>query len=106
MGLPVTRIIWSGEAARELEVALDFIARNNRDAADRLAAALHKAVGRLQRFPASGRMVPELEDPGLREVIHEPFRVIYQQGENVVEILAVVRAEQEPDFKTIHSRTV
>jgi hypothetical protein len=27
-------------------------------------------------------MVPEFEDPALREVLHAPFRVIYQQQEN------------------------
>jgi toxin ParE1/3/4 len=102
----VIEIIWSGPAMRELEAALDFIAVDNRDAADRLAGAVYKAVSRLQRFPASGRMVPELEDPHLREVIHEPFRVIYQQREDSVEILAVVRAEQEPDFMEIHNRSV
>ena len=91
---------------RELEAALDFIALDNRDAADRLAGAVYKAVSRLQRFPASGRMVPELEDPQLREVIHEPFRVIYQQREYAVEILAVVRAEEERDFMEIRNRSV
>lgn len=73
MGLLVTEIQWAGPAIRELEAALDHIARDNREAADRLADAVYKAVSRLRRFPASGRMVPELEDPALREVIHPPF---------------------------------
>ena len=102
----MTAINWSGPAIREFEAALDFISLDNREAADRLAMTIYKAVGRLQRFPASGRMVPELEDPNLREVIHEPFRVIYQQRENGVDILAVVRAEQEPDFLEIQGRSV
>jgi toxin ParE1/3/4 len=102
----VTAIHGSGPAIRELDAALDFIAQDNRDAADRLAGAEYKAVGRLQRFPASGRMVPELEDPNLREVIHEPFRVTDQQPENGVDILAVVRAEQEPDSMAITGRSV
>lgn len=104
MGLAVTLIHWSGPAIRELEAALDFIALENRDAADRLAGAVHKAVSRLQRFPTSGRMVQELEDPNLREVIHAPFRVIYQQRDNTVEVLAVVRTEQDPDFMEIQGR--
>ena len=100
----VTTVRWSGPAVRELESSLEFIARDNADAAGRLAAAVYKTVGRLQRFPASGRMVPELSDPGIREVIHPPFRVIYQQGKDHVEILAVVRAEQDPDFRAIGGR--
>jgi hypothetical protein len=51
-------------------------------------------------------MVPELEDPVLREVVHAPFRVINQRLENMVEILAVVRAEQDPDFGGILVRAL
>lgn len=106
MGVFVTRIQWSGPAIRELEAALDFIALDNRDAADHLAVAIYKAVSRLQRFPASGRMVPEADEPDLREVIHHPFRAINQHKDQSVEILAVVRAEQEPDFQKIQGRSV
>jgi len=101
----MTVIRWSGPSIREFEGSLDYIARDNRDAADRLARAIHRAVGRLRAFPDSGRMVPELEDPALREVVYAPFRVIYQHQENLVEILAVVRAEQETDFERILVRT-
>jgi toxin ParE1/3/4 len=104
MDRAVTRIQWSGPAIRELETALEFIAQDNREAADRLGQAIFKAVSRLARFPASGRMVPELEDPELREVIHGPFRVIYQQREMRIEILAVVRVEQSPDFWELTTR--
>lgn len=97
----MTAIRWSGPAIREFEGALDYIALENRDAADRLARAIHRAVGRLRAFPDSGRMVPELEDPGLREAVHAPFRVIYQSQKDLVEILAVVRTEQETDFEGI-----
>lgn len=102
----MTDVFWSGPSVRELEAALDFIALDNREAADRLAGEIFKAVSRLQRFPSSGRMVPELDDPNLREVVHEPFRIIYQQRKDTVEILAVVRAEQEPDFPEIQGRNV
>jgi plasmid stabilization system protein ParE len=84
--------------------ALDFIALDNPDAALRSAMAVDKAVRRLARFPGSGRMVPELEDPVIREVIHPPFRVIHQQGQTSVEVLAVLRAEQDPDFRAIGGR--
>lgn len=100
----MTKIIWSGPAIRELEAALDFIALDNADAADRLGRAIHKAVGRLRAFPESARMVPELEDPGIREVVHEPFRIVYEVRRDLVEILAVVRSEQNTDFEKIATR--
>ena len=106
MGCAVTIIHWSGPALRDLEAALDYIAKDNREAADRLAEAVYIAVSRLKRFPASGRMVPELEDPNLREIIHSPFRVIDQERGNAVDLLAAIRAEQDLDLVDILSRSV
>ena len=100
----MSQVLWAGPALRELEEALDYIAEDNPEAAERLGRRLHAAVGRLAEFPDSGRVVPELGDPLLREVIHEPFRVIYERGRVGVRVLAVVRAEQQPDFGTIQER--
>jgi hypothetical protein len=49
-------------------------------------------------------MVPELEDPRIREVVYGPFRVVYELQEGVVEILAAVRSERYPDFEEIAAR--
>ena len=100
----MTKIIWSGPAIRELEAALDFIALDNPEAADRLGRAIHQAVGRLRAFPESARMVPELENPRIREVVHGPFRVVYEVRDDLVEILATVRSEQNSDFEEIAAR--
>jgi toxin ParE1/3/4 len=101
----VSAVLWAGPALRELEEALDYIALDNPRAAEQLGRKIHAAVSRLEAFPDSGRIVPELGDPLLREVIHEPFRVIYERGEGgEVRVLAVVRAEREPNFVEIQER--
>ena len=100
----MSAVFWAGPARRDLDAALDYIAEDNPEAVERLGRKLHAAVGRLAEFPDSGRVVPELGDPLLREVIHEPFRVIYERGRVGVRVLAVVRAEQQPDFGTIQER--
>ena len=88
------RILWAGPALRELEEALDYIARDDPGASDRLGHKLHAAVGRLARFP----------DPTLREIVEPPFRVMYERHEGVVRILAVLRAERDPDLGEIQGR--
>lgn len=100
----MSAVLWAGPALRELEAALDYIARDNPEAAEQLGRKVHAAVGRLAEYPDSGRVVPELGDPLLREVVRELFRVIYERGRSGVRVLAVVRAEQRPDFETIHER--
>jgi toxin ParE1/3/4 len=41
---------------------------------DRLLAA----ADQIAAFPKSGRVVPESNDPAIREVIRPPYRVVYR----------------------------
>jgi plasmid stabilization system protein ParE len=57
------------------------------------------AVERLKAFPQSGRMVPERNNPEIREVIVKPYRVVYRLRAETVEIVTVFRASRLlPDF--------
>jgi plasmid stabilization system protein ParE len=47
------------------------------------------AVGRLEDSPRSGRMVPELGDESVREVIHGNYRIVYRLRDDIVEIATV-----------------
>ncbi len=53
------------------------------------------AVERLERFPYSGRLPPELESTRYREVIVGPCRVFYRCSEDEVYILYVMRGERQ-----------
>lgn len=63
-----------------------------------LGRPFHKANisdGRhLADFPQSGRVVPEFNDPGIREVIRRPCRIVYRvkAREQTVEIARVWHA--------------
>jgi toxin ParE1/3/4 len=48
----------------------------------------------LADFPQAGRILPEERDPNVREIIVEPYRVIYELSRNglSVEILRVWHA--------------
>lgn len=74
------------------------------EVADRIAARIHEGVSRLARFPDSGRMVPDVQDPGLREIIEISFRVMYERNADQIRILAVIRCEQNPNFGEIQER--
>jgi plasmid stabilization system protein ParE len=54
-------------------------------------------VRQLAMIPDSGRMVPELETPWLRELEHPPFRIVYRRGEAVVTVVRVWRSERLMD---------
>jgi plasmid stabilization system protein ParE len=48
------------------------------------------ATDRLAPFPESGRVVPEVGSPDIREAIHAPYRIVYRlAGEDQIHILTV-----------------
>jgi toxin ParE1/3/4 len=74
------------------EIAL-YIAADNSEAAIRWTTELFEAVGHLSEFPQSGRLVPELEEREVRELIYGAYRVFYRVGE-VVRVLSVRHGSQ------------
>lgn len=86
----MTRIVWTDEASNSLSAIHDYIARDSTRYAVSVCADIIDAVDRLKAFPESGRVVPELDDPTYRELIHGSYRIVYRtQGRDVVEILTV-----------------
>ena len=45
-------------------------------------------------FPKIGRVVPEYNDPNLRERIYGNYRIVYRLKDDVVEIAAISHGEQ------------
>jgi toxin ParE1/3/4 len=85
----VTRIVWSPLAIEDVEAIRAYVARDSRRSADLLVERLVIAVERLQANPFSGRVVPEVGDDALREVIHGNYRIVYRIRAELVEIVTV-----------------
>ena len=49
---------------------------------------------RLERFPKSGRVVPEVRREVIREVIHDDFRIIYRIDPERIAVLTVRHSRQ------------
>ena len=88
------RLIWSPTARLDLHDLVNYIAADSPAAAKRFAQRIFETIERLQDFPLSGRMVPELEDPAVREVIQRPCRIVYRlnEAEKTVEVARVWHA--------------
>lgn len=61
---------------------------------ERLVREIVDAVLRLADFPESGRQVPEFDLAQLREIIHPPFRIVYQLDDERVRVVRVWRSER------------
>ena len=90
----MSRIVWSERALDELGAIRAYIAQDSEQYADLTLRRVVAAVERLASFPQSGRTVPELRRPAIREVIVGPYRVVYRTRSEVVEIVTVFRGSR------------
>lgn len=56
--------------------------------------AIIERVEVLSAHPDIGRVVPELDDDSIRELIHPPFRVVYLREDKSIKIIRVWRSER------------
>ena len=91
----MTPIIWSPQSLRDLEGIRAYIAQDSPRYAELVGQRIVAAVDRLQQFPESGRVVPELDRPEIREVITRPYRVVYRYRGESVEIVTVFRSSRQ-----------
>jgi len=64
------------------------------DVGERLLREVVLQSERLAQFPESGRIVPELGLPSLREIIHPPFRIVYRIDAKRVRVVRAWRSER------------
>ena len=77
------------QAADDLETITDFIAADSPHYASLFAMDVLSAVERLTDFPRSGRIVPEVNDPDVREIILGSYRIVYRVRGELVELLTI-----------------
>ena len=91
------QIKWTEKAIKNVQAIFDYISRDSKIYAARYVKALIHSTRKLEQVPRCGRVVPELQDPELREVIYNNYRIVYRiVGENDdVEILAVIHGARD-----------
>jgi toxin ParE1/3/4 len=75
---------------------LEYVARDKLGAARRLRIRAEAALRRLERFPASGRRIPEFPDLPHREVVLHPFRFFYRVDKKTIWVVAVWHDAEVP----------
>ncbi|MBM3557856.1 MAG: type II toxin-antitoxin system RelE/ParE family toxin [Alphaproteobacteria bacterium] len=77
-------VLLAEDAARDIEDIYRFVeAREGRERADHVLAALEREIGSLDRLAARGNIPKELDALGIdefREFHWKPYRVIYRVG--------------------------
>jgi plasmid stabilization system protein ParE len=91
------KIRFTSSARTQFLAAIAYIFRENATAADAFRRRAERALLRLQRFPRSGRILPEFPDLPFREVIVPPYRFFYRIEEKTIWVVAVWHGAQLPE---------
>jgi plasmid stabilization system protein ParE len=91
------RIRWTGPAEENLDAAAAYIAEDSLRFAATLIREARDAARSLRYFANRGRVVPEINNPTVRElfVFRDTYRLIYQVFESEVRILAFIHGSRD-----------
>jgi len=90
------KVRFTPTARTQFLAAIAYIYRENPTAAVAFRHKAEKVLSRLQKFPQSGRRLPEFPDLPFREIIVASYRFFYRVKEKTVWIVAVWHSAQLP----------
>lgn len=88
------KIIWSPLAINRTTEIAEYIAQDSPSAATKWVAALFDKAQLLKTSPKSGRVVPEIHQEDIRELIYGNYRIIYRTEKNKISILTIRHGKQ------------
>ena len=93
-------VVWSPEALEDVDDIAAYIARDSAFYAAAIVEKLLAAASGLNQFPQSGRIVPELNQPDIRERFVYSYRLIYRIEPARILVAAVVHGRRLLDDST------
>jgi toxin ParE1/3/4 len=86
---------WSDLAVQQLASITLYIGRTSPLYAERMVDRILRRVETLAAFPDIGVRVSEAEDDNVREVLENPYRILYLAQPSRVDVLAIVHGRQD-----------
>lgn len=88
-------VIWTDPAKLDLRDIHDYIARDSKYYAQKVSQDIVDKSEKLILFPEIGRIVPETDDPDVREIFIYSYRLIYEVLPNSVQVLALIHGKRD-----------
>ena len=88
-------VAWAESARDALDEVVAYIAEDSRDRAIQVLLRALATADSLVTLSERGRVVPELADPGMRELLVYQYRMIYRVLENEVVIEAFLHGARD-----------
>ncbi|MCL1884297.1 MAG: type II toxin-antitoxin system RelE/ParE family toxin [Defluviitaleaceae bacterium] len=97
-------VVWTPSALGDLNKIKEYIARDSVHYANKFAEGAFTATEHLAVFPKRGRIVPEYQNPNIREIGHGSYRIIYEMVDDEVFVVAIVHGRRllPGDFREVN----
>ena len=89
------KIVWTESAWRDLEETAEYIAKDSLHYAAALVRQIREAARSLAHLSERGRIVPEFNDPSVRELIVGNYRLIYQLTMKAIYIVGFIHGARD-----------
>lgn len=95
----MVRIIWTPRAANDLASIKSYIEKDSVSVAQLVVKAIYQKVDLLHKFPLMGRILPETNDPDIREIIKYSYRIVYRHypSDSIVRVLQIRHSSHHVD---------
>lgn len=88
------RVHWTDRAKTRLRLIHDHIAKDSPLVSSQVVERLFQRSIQIGNLPYSGRAVPEYQRDDIREVLEQPYRIIYRILPDRVDIISVMHYRQ------------
>lgn len=86
---------WADPAKFDLRDIHDYIAKDSKYYARKVSQDIVDKSEKLNYLPEIGRVVPEIDDPNIREIFIYSYRLIYEVLPNGVQVLALIHDKRD-----------
>ena len=88
------KLIWTSEALNRLVEIEEYIAQDSETRARKFTKSIINSTSTLSQYPQKGRIVPELNISGIREIIYKNYRIVYRIHKEHIQILTVFESHR------------
>lgn len=91
----MAQVIWSPAALEDVEATAEYISRDSPDQAALFVGRLIEQTNRLEDFPLSGRVIPEIGNEACREIVYGSYRIMYRLEGDQVWVTGIVHGARD-----------
>jgi toxin ParE1/3/4 len=88
-------VVWTTPAKNDLKAVFDYIEKDSRFYAEKVIEVIVQKSEMLVEFSKKGRIVPEIEQENIREVLVYSYRMMYEIKKDDIYILNIIHTARD-----------